>query len=97
MTKWLPDTDENGKSVKQPYYLHPAAGGVLSFAGLYELWPDSAKDEDDPDRWLWTATIITCAATGPAGEVHDRTPLILPRDRVGCLARPDPDRPGRCG
>jgi hypothetical protein len=28
---------------------------------------DAAKDEDDPDRWLWTGTIITTEATGPAG------------------------------
>jgi hypothetical protein len=38
------------------------------FAGLYELWPDPDKDKDDPDRWLWTAVIITTDATGPAGE-----------------------------
>jgi hypothetical protein len=39
---------------------------------------------------LWTAVIITTYATGPAGDVHDRTPLILPRDRVD--SRLDPSR-----
>ena len=62
--------------------IHPIDGGVLSLAGLYELWPDPAKAEDDPDRSLWSATIITTDATGPAGEIHDRTPLILPADRI---------------
>jgi putative SOS response-associated peptidase YedK len=48
--------------------IHAADDGVLSFAGLYELWPDPDKDKDDPDRWLWTAVIITTDATRPAGE-----------------------------
>jgi putative SOS response-associated peptidase YedK len=49
--EWLPGEDADGKPVKQPYYIHPA-GGVLSFAGLYERWPDPAKHADDPDWWL---------------------------------------------
>ena len=39
--EWLPGQDADGKPVKQPYYIHPA-DGVLSFAGLYERWPDPA-------------------------------------------------------
>lgn len=90
--EWMAET-EHGKTIKQPYYLH---GGPerLIFAGLYELWPDPARAADDPDRWVWSAAIITCAAEGPAGEVHDRTPVILPRDRVDAWldpARTDPD------
>jgi len=79
--EWQPVLVE-GSVRKQPYFIHPADGGVLSFAGLYELWRDPAKDADDPERWLWTATIITTDATGPAGEIHDRTPLILPAERI---------------
>ena len=38
--EWQP-VEQDGKVRKQPYYIHPAAdGGVLSFASLYELWPD---------------------------------------------------------
>jgi SOS response associated peptidase (SRAP) len=54
--EWLPTEDADGKPVKQPYYIHPA-DGMLSFAGLFELWPDPAKDADDPDRWLWSAAM----------------------------------------
>ncbi len=53
-----------------------------------------SKAEDDPDRWLWTAVIITTDATGPAGEIHDR-PLIVPRDRIDPWLDPrltDPDK-----
>jgi putative SOS response-associated peptidase YedK len=63
------EVEIDGKARKQPYYIHPAGDGVLSLAGLYELWPDPDKAKDDPDRWLWSATIITTDATGPAGEV----------------------------
>ena len=78
----------DGKPFKQPYYIHPA-GGLLSFAGLYELWPDPAKEEDDPDRWLWSAAIITHHATWLAGEMNDRTPVILPPDRIDAWLDPE--------
>jgi putative SOS response-associated peptidase YedK len=54
-----------------------------------------AKDKDDPDRWLWSAVIVTTDATGPAGEIHDRTPLILPRDRVDAWLDPHLTDPGK--
>ena len=78
----------DGKPFKQPYYIHPA-GGLLSFAGLYELWPDPAKEEDNPDRWLWSATIITHHATWLAGVMNDRTPVILPPDRIDAWLDPE--------
>ena len=79
---------------KQPYYLHPVdPNGVLSFAGLYEMWRDPSKDNSDPMRWLWTAVIITTDATGPAGDIHDRTPLVLPRDRVDAWLDPSRTHP----
>jgi putative SOS response-associated peptidase YedK len=85
--EWSP-REHDGKVRKQPYYLHPPGGGVLAFAALYEMWRDPAKADDDPDRWLWSTVIITTDATGPAGEVHDRTPLILPPDRIGAWLDP---------
>jgi putative SOS response-associated peptidase YedK len=90
--EWSP-RDHDGKVRKQPYYLHPADDGVLAFAGLYELWRDHTKADDDPDRWLWSAVIITTDATGPSGEVHDRTPLILPDDRVDAWLDPHRTEP----
>jgi putative SOS response-associated peptidase YedK len=85
--EWLPGEDADGKPVKQPYYIHPA-DGVLSFAGLYELWADPAKDADDPERWLWSAAIITHHATWLAGAMNERTPVILPPDRIDAWLDP---------
>jgi putative SOS response-associated peptidase YedK len=81
--EWLPTADTDGRPVKQPYYIHPAHG-MLSFAGLYERWPDPAKD---PDRWLWSAAIITHHATWLAGVMNDRTRSSCPRT-ARRLARP---------
>jgi putative SOS response-associated peptidase YedK len=60
--------------------MYDADDAVLPFAGLYELWPDPAKDEDDPDRWLWTFTILTTQATDALGHIHKRTPVLVPPD-----------------
>jgi len=71
---------EKRHGAKVPHFLHDNDNDVLSFAGLYKLWPDPVKGEDDPDRWLWTFTILTTAATDALGHIHDRTPVIVPPD-----------------
>jgi putative SOS response-associated peptidase YedK len=60
---------------KQAYYMTPLAGSALggaplAFAGI---WTMSAE--------MMTCSIITTAALGGLAEVHDRMPLILPRER----------------
>ena len=62
---------------KQPYYIRREDGGVLAFAGLYELWRDKDQPEDDRDAWLWTATIITTRAEDEVGRIHDRMPMVI--------------------
>jgi putative SOS response-associated peptidase YedK len=68
---------------KVPHFLHAADGGLLAFAGLYELWRDPARPEDDPDPWLWSLTIITTQASDELGRIHERTPVIVPPDMQG--------------
>jgi putative SOS response-associated peptidase YedK len=65
---------------KIPTYLHPAGGGVLAFAGLYEFWRDPDVAEDGPGEWLVTTTILTRPATDTLGHIHDRTPVVVPAD-----------------
>ncbi|MFE6510031.1 SOS response-associated peptidase [Nocardioides sp. NPDC057767] len=81
-----------GKPRKQPYFITPKDGGVLAMAGLYELWPDPAKAEDDPSRWLWSCTVITTEAEDSLGRIHDRMPLMVERERWDQWL--DPTRPG---
>ena len=59
---------------KQPWFLSDRTGDPLAMAGLYELWraaPDSP--------WLVSCTIVTTSAPDELGEIHDRTPLLVPR------------------
>jgi putative SOS response-associated peptidase YedK len=77
--EWQPRPDSRTKT---PYYLTGEHDEPLAAAGLYELWRDPAKADDDPDRWLWTCTVITTTATDSTGHIHDRSPLFLPGDFV---------------
>lgn len=65
---------------KVPYFLHGTDNGLLSFAGLYEIWRDPTKAEHDPARWIWSCTVITQQATDTIGEIHDRCPVIVPAE-----------------
>ena len=50
-------------------------------AGLYEIWRDPEKGEDDPDRFRWTCTVLTTEAEDSLGHIHDRMPLMVERER----------------
>ncbi|TDB78169.1 SOS response-associated peptidase [Micromonospora sp. KC721] len=55
---------------KQPYYLTPRDGSVLAFAGIWSRWES-----------LLTFSVLTTAAVGELAEVHDRMPVLVPRQR----------------
>ena len=63
---------------KAAYFLHDPDERPLAMAGLYELWRDPSKADDDPTRWLWTCTVITRPATDVLGHIHDRCPVLVP-------------------
>ncbi|WP_210440406.1 SOS response-associated peptidase [Nocardioides xinjiangensis] len=81
--EWYPtsQTDAKGKPVKQPFFIRPRDGGVLAMAGLYEIWRDPTRAEDDPDRFRWTCTVLTTQAEDSLGHIHDRMPLMVERER----------------
>ncbi len=66
-----------GKPLKQPYFICPRDGGVLAMAGLYEIWHDKTREDDDELAWLWTATVLTTTAEDSLGRIHDRMPLFV--------------------
>ena len=69
---------DGGRTI--PYFLHAPDDQLLAMAGLYEIWRDDSLPEDDPRRWVWTCSIITRPATDIVGEIHDRCPVLVPRD-----------------
>ncbi len=88
--EWYPTEEltKAGKPRKQPYFIRPADGGVLAMAGLYEIWRDPDKDEDDPTRFRWTCTVLTTTAEDSLGQIHDRMPLMLSPERYDAWLDP---------
>jgi len=62
---------------KKPFYIYRTDGGILAFAGIYELWHDRALPEDHENAWYWSASIITTDAPDEIGKIHDRTPMVI--------------------
>jgi putative SOS response-associated peptidase YedK len=56
-------------TTRQAYFMTPADGSVLAFAGIWSRWRDHR---------LVTFCVVTTAATGALARVHDRMPLLLP-------------------
>lgn len=81
--EWYPTSQDTkaGKPAKQPFFIRPADGGVLAMAGLYEIWRDPTRDDQDPDRFRWTCTVLTTQAEDAVGHIHDRMPLMVEPDR----------------
>lgn len=59
---------------KQPMYIHFGDAPVFGLAGLWEIWHNSNGDE------IRTYTIITTDANDFMSSIHNRMPVILPRD-----------------
>lgn len=62
-----------------PYFIHPGEG-VLAFASLFWWWQNPTLPEDHPQRWTLTAAHLTTAAAPRLSSIHDRSPVILPKE-----------------
>ena len=93
--EWYTPTDgpkgKGGKPPKQPFFIHPTDGSSLAMAGLYEFWRDPARSDDDPYAWLTTVTVLTTTAEDSLGQIHDRMPLLVSRDRWADWLNPEKD------
>jgi putative SOS response-associated peptidase YedK len=78
---------------KVPHFLQDP-NGPLAFAGLYEMWRDPTRAADDPQRWLWTYTILTTTAADALGHIHDRSPVVVPADLLDAWLDPGLTDPG---
>lgn len=59
---------------KRPMRITLASGGPFAFAGLWETW--KAPDDD----LITSCTILTTSANDALADIHQRMPVILPRD-----------------
>ncbi|HET6561225.1 MAG TPA: SOS response-associated peptidase [Marmoricola sp.] len=82
-----------GKPVKQPFFIRPSDGSVMAMAGLYEIWRDPTRDDDDPQRFRWSCTVLTTTAEDAVGHIHDRMPLLVEPERYAAWLDPGQDDP----
>lgn len=64
----------SGKPVKQPFYIHRTDGASLAMAGLLSWW----RPADDAE-WQLTMAVLTTDATPELARIHDRMPVLVPR------------------
>lgn len=89
---------------KQPYFIHRPDGEPYAFAGLWETWKGKgrkdadagdgpAEGDDAPSEAapLRSCAIITTAANEAMSALHDRMPVMLPRDAWDTWLDPDVD------
>jgi putative SOS response-associated peptidase YedK len=64
---------------KQPYCIRMRDGRPFAFAGLWERWrpPEGEGEEIEP---IESFTILTTTANALMKSIHDRMPVIIPRE-----------------
>jgi putative SOS response-associated peptidase YedK len=85
-TGWY-EWQATGGQRKQPFHLR--LDGPFAFAGIW-----TARRRADGE-WELSFAIVTVPASGAAGEIHDRMPLVLPPERYAAWidpATPSPER-----
>lgn len=76
--------DERGTGKREPFDLTTTEDGLFAFAGLWAAWQDEKADER-----LRSCTIITTQPNELVARLHDRMPVILPRDAEADWLDPD--------
>lgn len=79
-----------GDKRKQPWFLGPHDDdALLAMAGLWAVWKDPQTG-----MWVPSATVITTEANQEVGRLHDRMPVLLPRDAWATWLDPDQQEQG---
>ncbi len=74
---------------KQPMYIGLQSGEPFGMAGLWEAWKSPDGD------WLHSCTIITTQSNALMEEIHNRMPVILPRESESVWLDPGVDDPSK--
>jgi putative SOS response-associated peptidase YedK len=72
---------------KTPFYVRMESQEPFAFAGLWEMW-------GQPESPLLTCTILTTDANELVKPIHDRMPVIIPREAYEVWLTPGEIRPG---
>lgn len=66
-----------GRKTKTPMYIRMRDQALFAFAGLWETWKNPAGPP------IHSFTIITTSPNALMGTIHDRMPVIIPRESYG--------------
>ncbi len=82
--EWQP---QPGSKTKLPHYIRLKSEKPFAFAGLWEHWqsPDGSE--------IKSATIITTEPNELTEKIHNRMPVILPKEAFGQWLDPSPAKP----
>jgi putative SOS response-associated peptidase YedK len=76
--EWL----REGKT-RTPYYVRLKSEALIGFAGLYGLWKSPEGEE------ILSCAIITTESNDLIRPIHDRMPVIIPKDKEDIWLSPD--------
>ena len=82
--EWSKSTTGKGKT---PYYITLKDQSPFAFAGLWDSWNSPEGDQ------LKTACILTTSPNEVVKPIHDRMPVILPKDHYQTWLNPDETKP----
>ena len=75
---------------RHPWFIGAKTGGLFAFAGLWERWRVRADvrlggtlSDARPGDTIETCTILTTTANAVLTPIHERMPVMLPRDAFG--------------
>jgi putative SOS response-associated peptidase YedK len=74
---------EPGRTTKTPMYVQLKSKEPFGFAGLWEIWQNGDGSE------IRSCTIITTSPNRLMEEIHNRMPVILPREAHSIWLSPD--------
>jgi putative SOS response-associated peptidase YedK len=66
---------EGSKARKQPFYIHPSDAPFFAMAGVCDHWVDKSTGE-----LVMSTAIITTEPCEALKEVHDRMPVMIPKE-----------------
>ncbi len=76
-----PVTNSNGRSVNQPYYIHPRNHEIIAFAGLWSLWQRPGAEP------VLSCALLSREAAPAIAGIHHRMPVVVqPGDYDSWLA-----------
>lgn len=87
--EWQKQEQPDGKTKKQPFFIHRADGRSLAFAGLWDRWTppelrgNEAVEPAGPEARTWplrTVTFITGEPNDKVAPIHDRMVVCLPEE-----------------